>query len=405
MTYSGATTSNIKPGRYSNSGFDQADDMVKIKSVQRKFRDSFTSASVNTANWSTSIGAGGGISQTGGTLVMTSGTTANAVTSITGKITFTIPFRISIGLTLSQRIANQDFYVELISVNDNGVPDGKHSAAWLFNGTTATNAIYSVQNGSLSPLLSGASTVVTTAGGGLYEIEPFADEAWFHSSTLDSNGGRANSYRRHQQTPDPNARYVCRLRWVNGATPPASSTNATIQFIAIQDYAELTAEITAGRGQNIAGQAIGVNVVGTAVVGGTVTANVAASANAIGDVGIQYRANNTGAASTVSVLSPLTPAAATVKATAGRLVGYTLQNSSASLRSVKVFNVAAPTLGTTAAAFEIDIPAGGTVFQTFEGGLGFSTAITYSVTSAKGLTDNTATGLAANDVSGFFAFA
>jgi hypothetical protein len=39
------------------------------------------------------------------------------------------------------------------------------------------------------------------------------------------------------------------------------------------------------------------------------------------------------------------------------------------------------------------------------GGIGFATAITFSVTSAKGLTDNTATGLAANDVSGFFAFA
>jgi hypothetical protein len=399
MTYSGATTFDIRPGRFANSGFDQGDDMLRIKSVQKKFRDSFTAASVNTSNWSTSVGTGGSITQTAGTLVMASGTTANATTAVTGKIVFTIPFRVSIGLTLSQRIANQDFYVELISVDDKGVPDGRHSCAWIFNGTTATNGIYSVQNGGLSPLLSAASTVVTTASGGLYEIEPFADEAWFHSSTLDSNGGRANSYRRHQQTPDPNARYVCRLRWVNGATPPASSTTATIQFIAIQDYAELTAEITAGRGQNIAGQALGVNVVGTA------SATLAAGTAAVGDVGVQYRANATGAASTVSVQSPATPAAATIKATAGRLVGYNLQNSSAAVRSVKIFNVAAPTLGTTAAAFEIDIPANGVVFQSIEGGLAFSTAITYSVTSAKGLTDNTATGLAANDVSGFFAFA
>lgn len=70
-----------------------------------------------------------------------------------------------------------------------------------------------------------------------------------------------------------------------------------------------------------------------------------------------------------------------------------------------MFAVAAPTLGTTAAVFEIDIPAGGTVALQFPGGLAFGTACTYSVTSAKGLTDNTATGLAANDVSGFFAFA
>jgi hypothetical protein len=148
----------------------------------------------------------------------------------------------------------------------------------------------------------------------------------------------------------------------------------------------------------------------TQPVSGTVTANIgtgslAAGTNAIGDVGVQYRASATGAASTVSVLSPATPAAATIKATAGRLLGFQLQNSSASLRSVKLFNAAAPTLGTTSAQFEIDIPAGGFVALNFEGGLSFGTACTYSVTSAKGLTDNTATGLAANDVSGFFAFA
>lgn len=111
-----------------------------------------------------------------------------------------------------------------------------------------------------------------------------------------------------------------------------------------------------------------------------------------------------GGAGSVSVLSPATPAAATIKGSAGRLLGYQLQNSSASLRSVKLFNATAPTLGTTAAAFEIDLPAGAMVTFNLESGIGFANAITYSVTSAKGLTDNTSTGLAANDVSGAFFF-
>ena len=146
-------------------------------------------------------------------------------------------------------------------------------------------------------------------------------------------------------------------------------------------------------------------------VAGTVTANqgtmvaLPAGTNAVGDVGTQYRANATGAASVVSVQSPITPAAATIKASAGRLIGWQLQNSSAAIRSVKLFNATAPTLGTTAAVFEFDIPAGGSIGMDFEGGIGFATAITYSVTSAKGLIDNTATGLAINDVSGLFAFA
>jgi hypothetical protein len=132
---------------------------------------------------------------------------------------------------------------------------------------------------------------------------------------------------------------------------------------------------------------------------------LAAGTAAIGDVGIQYRANATGAATSVSVLSPATPAAATIKGSAGRLIGFYLQNSAAALRSVKVFNATAPTLGSTSAAFEIDVPASGMAQLHFEGGVAFTTAMTYSVTSAKGLTDNTSTGLTANDVSGFFAFA
>jgi len=136
-----------------------------------------------------------------------------------------------------------------------------------------------------------------------------------------------------------------------------------------------------------------------------VTATLAAGTSAVGDVGVQYRANATGAATVASVLSQATTATTSVKATAGRLIGFDLVNTSAALRSVKIFNVAAPTMGTTAAAFEIDIPAGARVTAQYPGGLAFSTAIVYAVTSAKGLTDNTATGLAASDVSGHIAFA
>lgn len=137
----------------------------------------------------------------------------------------------------------------------------------------------------------------------------------------------------------------------------------------------------------------------------TTLPSLAVGSNLIGDVGIQYRALGSGAASFVSVQSPATPAVATIKASATRLIGYYLQNSATTLRSVKIFNATAPTLGTTAASFEIDIPANGISQLHFEGGLSFLTASTYSVTSAKGLTDNTATGLALNDVSGFIAFA
>lgn len=264
------------------SGYDSQDDMLKVKSVQKKFRDSFPGSALNSALWDSSIGTGGAITVSGGTVTLGSGTTANAETSILSKEVFTIPFRVSTSITLSQRIANQTFLVEAVSVNPStGIPDGQHTAAFLFDGTTATQGKYRVQNSGVTALDSAAVTLPTTASGSVFEIEPFADECWFHGGVLDSTNGRSNSYRRHQQIPDPNAVYKIRLRWLNGATAPASNTNVVVQFLACQDYAELTAEITAGRGQVVAGQAVGVAVVSmpTTTVTGTVTANAAAQDN------------------------------------------------------------------------------------------------------------------------------
>lgn len=265
------------------SGYDQQDDMLKVKSVQKKFRDSFPGAALDTTKWDRSnVGTPGTVSVSGGNITIGSGVTANSETGIISKEVFTVPFRLSTSFTLSQRIANQTFILEAISVNaSTGVPDGLHTIALLFDGTSATAAKYRVQNSGLTPLDSAAVTFPTTASGSVYEVEPFADEAWFHGGVLDSTSGRSNSYRRHQQIPDPNGVYKLRLRWVNGATAPASNTNAVVQFVACQDYAELTAEITAGRGQVVAGQAVGVAVVSapTTTVTGTVTANAIAQNN------------------------------------------------------------------------------------------------------------------------------
>lgn len=143
-----------------------------------------------------------------------------------------------------------------------------------------------------------------------------------------------------------------------------------------------------------------------AVASGTInSATLAASANLIGDLGLQYRPSNVGAASAAAVMSPATVTVQTIKASAGRLIGVVLQNSATSLRSLKIFNAASVALGTTIASFEIDIPAASSLAFNFDGGIGFSTAISCAVTSGKGLSDTTSTGLAANDVSGVLIFA
>jgi hypothetical protein len=269
--------------------YDPTDDMFKIKSLQKKFRDSFVGSSIDATKWDSVTGTGATNTVAAGVLTMASGTTINADSYLLSKDVFTVPFRLSIGIGFSQRIVNQNFFVEAVSVDPiTGVPDEKNIIGFLFDGVTATQAKYRVKNGGMTPLDSAATTIPTTTltsslPVSVYEIEPFADEAWFHGSTIDSTNARSNSYRRHQQIPDPNALYKLRLRWINGATAPASSTNAVVQFVACQDYAELTAEITAGRGQAVAGQAIGVQVTGgtLAISGNTAVAGAVAHDGAV----------------------------------------------------------------------------------------------------------------------------
>ena len=182
----------------------------------------------------------------------------------------------------------------------------------------------------------------------------------------------------------PSIRYIR----INASTAFAGGTVQIVPIYSQLPYTRTIQTIHQGTSANLNTQAL-----------------LAVGANLAGDVGVQYRPTNTGASSVLSVMSPTTPTATSIKASAGKLIGWQLQNSSVSIRSVKIWNNNAPVLGTNSALFEIDIPAGGSIDFELSGGIGFGTGITYAVTSAKGLTDNTATGLALNDVSGSFFFA
>lgn len=146
---------------------------------------------------------------------------------------------------------------------------------------------------------------------------------------------------------------------------------------------------------------------GTQPVSGTVTANIgtgsiAAGTNAIGDVGLQVRANATGAMSGHHIVSAATTNVAQIKATAGRVFGWCLSNTTASWRYVKLHNVASATAG-AAVAQTIGIPPNDKAVCSFPHGIGFSTAISRSVVTGSADTDATAT--AAGDVVGDIFFA
>lgn len=376
--------------------------MMPVSSVQKKFRDCFGGAAVNSQKWAVSTSGGMTATVASSQLTIATGTTNGATASLLSTETFTIPVRVMVCCSLSQRIANQDFFIELVSVDPaTGLPDGLNCMSWRLNGTTATQGIYRVQSEGSAVLDSSAQTITTTAAAAILELEAFADEAYFHSRAVDSSAGRSNSYVRHTQIPDPGALYKLQIRAVNTGVA-ASNTNMIVQFASVTDYAELTAEITAGRGSNVAGQGLAVNVIGTVPV--SMAAGVlAAGTAAVGDVGSQYRANATGAASKAHLVSAASTNLTNIKASAGRLLGWCLANTSAAWKYVKIHNVAgAPTAGASV-YMTIAIPPNGISTMMLEGGVAMSTGIAYSTVTGAADTDTTAVAL--NDIVGDIFFA
>lgn len=140
----------------------------------------------------------------------------------------------------------------------------------------------------------------------------------------------------------------------------------------------------------------------TQPVSGTVTAGISAGTNAIGDVGLQVRANATGAASIHHIVAAGSTNVAQIKATAGRVLGYCLSNTTASWRYVKLHNVASATAG-AAVAMTIGIPPNGKCECSVAQGIAFATAISRSIVT--GAADNDTTAVTANDVVGDIYFA
>ena len=364
-----------------DKAYDPRDGAVMMKSMQKKWRESFPGAALDPAKWDVVVGTGMSVVVSGGVLTVNSGIDINSETIITSKESFLIPYRLTAGVMLSQRIANQEFYIELVSCNElSEVSDEQNLAAWRLQGATATSADYVVKNwSSPSPVVS-AVTIPTTASYQVFEIEPFADECWFHTRVIDSAAGRSTSAVRHRDIPDPNARYKFRIRVKNLATAPASSTALSLLYVACTDYMELTTEVTAGRGSVAAGQGLPVNVTGVV----TTTPYLTPS--------ISY-----GAATATTRLSDATTNAVLVKASAGAISHIFACNTSASWKYIKLYNKAtAPVVGTDTPLFVFGIPPGGSFAPPLVMQLRFTLGIGFAITGGSATTDTTPT--AAGDV-------
>lgn len=424
------------------------------------------------------VGAGMAVNQSAGNLVITTGVTANAEVTIRSVASFIGALTLKEVTTLSQRIANNNFFVELVDVIGDGLAYAIVNATTVdvtrpAHGFTAANVgqrmdigvitgaagvpmeavIASIPNadtirftvagwpatGSGTCSLTGlnkielnytgtvatavnfntrrrgwqntaiAATINTTAAAHMGIVNVENGVASLADKVVTSAGVIANRASWDTNIPRTNETMFLQIRARNGTVAPASTTTWTLGMARVEDYVPTQVSLVSTRVQSVQNSAP-VSIIGTATIAGTVTANIgtgslAAGANLIGDVGLQARAAATGAASVANVASPATPAGQVIKGSAGRAFAINLVNTSAGVCWVKLYNAASVTMGTTSAVIDRPIPAGGSFEFHSDLGLGFSTGICLAVTSARGATDNTATGLAVGDVAGFVAFA
>ena len=188
-------------------GYDWADDMLKVKSMRRRLRDNFAGDVINPTRWEVlATGSGMTLTLANGSAQISTGTTLDDELVLLSRQSFMLPLRVMVALNLSQRIAGQTAWLELVSVTpETNQPDERNIVGWRLDGISATLANYEVGSDG-APRLGTASgvTIPTTAPAGwsVLELEPNSDECYFHGRALDGTGLRANSYARQQQLPD-----------------------------------------------------------------------------------------------------------------------------------------------------------------------------------------------------------
>lgn len=173
----------------------------------------------------------------------------------------------------------------------------------------------------------------------------------------------------------------------DGSSPPTIAGSGVRGWLrAIYDKLAATLTVSVSNfpsTQPISGSVSVSNLPGTQPVSGTVTANIgtgslAAGTNAIGDVGTQYRGNATGAASVAHLVSAASTNATVVKASAGRLLGWQLQNTTASIVYLKLHNTSTTPTAGASVYMAIAIPANGRTDFRLDGGIAFTNGIAFT---------------------------
>jgi hypothetical protein len=388
-----------------------------------------------------SIGTGMGVNQTGGNLVITSGTTARSETIIRSTESWDGGIRMRIRSTLSQRIANNNFFAELVDVIGDSLAYSIGSATAITvtipsNPFTSDNVGQSMYIGGFSgtgTFLSGRYPIASVSGNNVtFTVAGFA----VGTGTCSIFGW--NYYQLlYTSTTATQASYdTQRKGYASGATTATINTTASSGHLAIITGNDLTStfadqlvasvagtiqqSVRATRAENIPDD-VNLRMQIRVANGSTNPAStttwtvgfVSISNYANQDVSLQdVRPMGTATGLPVEILrsasiatTPVTPtvtngtinsAASTnatlIKSAAGTLWSIVISNINASARFVKLYNLnVAPTVGTSTPVLTIPVNSNDVV-QVDGGanGIRFSTGIALAITALGPDSDTTA---------------
>lgn len=407
-------------------------------------------------------GTGQTVNQTGGNLILTSGTTVNSETIIRSVASFSGSLLAKVQTVLSQRIINNNFYVELVDVIGDALaltvnsvtsitvtipsnpftsanvgqamyvgavsgittaPPGRYLiasvagnnvtftvAGWSatgsgtcslfgwnyyqqqFTSTTATSVNYDAQRNGYNSGFT-AATINTTASPGTLTIMGNTDGSAFLADSLVASAAVVQTTMRASRLINlarENVSLFLQIRSANGTTAPASTTTLTIGAVSVENYSPVQVTVNDIKAQSMASQVpVAVtNIPAVTVNSGTIT--TVSTVSSVTALAAMNSVATTNGLSIGTVITTTTPTTTSVKGTAGRLHLLHVGNPNSTAVYVKVFNVAAPTLGTTSANMNFYIPATSSINVAIsDQGLFFSTAIVLAVTGGASLTDNT----------------
>jgi hypothetical protein len=186
-----------------------------------------------------SIGTGMGVNQTGGNLVITSGTTARSETIIRSTENWAGGIRLRARSTLSQRIANNNFFIELVDVIGDALAYTISSATVIVvtfpsgHGFTSENVGQSMYLGGFSgtgTFLSGRYPIASVSGDNItFTVSAFAAG----TGTCSAFGWNYYQLQYQGTTATQVAFDTQRKGWASGATTATINTTAAPGHLAV----------------------------------------------------------------------------------------------------------------------------------------------------------------------------